>query len=186
MAKLLSAEILDVPLILENAIVNEGQIRFLLEFYLSDSSLQLERAIDLVRNNLPQSVQTLADLDIQLVVLFLQTLDEAVSQNQQRLQELRLEEMERVEDLKKLVRHADIECSEDFASDLEDFYQVSSTVDLYQQAMSHRQLEKGFDAELDGIRSEIDTTEKFIKMAEDGDKRIKKHLVDYLNSQQRP
>ena len=96
MAKLLSAEILDVPLILENAIVKEGQIRFLLEFYLSDTNLQLERAIDLVKNNLPQSVQTLADLDIQLVVLFLQTLDESLSQNKQRLQELRVEEAERV------------------------------------------------------------------------------------------
>ena len=53
MAKVLSAEILDVPLILENTIVKEGQIRFLLEFYLSDANLQLERAIDLVRNNLP-------------------------------------------------------------------------------------------------------------------------------------
>ena len=79
MAKVLSAEILDVPLILENTIVKEGQIRFLLEFYLSDANLQLERAIDLVRNNLPQSVQTLADLDIQLLVLFLQTLDESLS-----------------------------------------------------------------------------------------------------------
>ena len=170
---MLSAEILDVPLILENTIVKEGQIRFLLEFYLSDANLQLERAIDLVRNNLPQSVQTLADLDIQVLVLFLQTLDESLSQNKQRLIELRAEEAERAQDLQKLVRFSDIECSDDFASDLEDFYQVSSTVDLYQQAMSHRQLEKGFDAELDGIRSEIDTTETFIQKAEDGDKRIK-------------
>ena len=118
-------------------------------------------------------MQTLADLDIQLLVLFLQTLDESLSQNKQRLLELRAEEAERAQDLQKLVRYSDIECSDDFASDLEDFYQVSSTVDLYQQAMSHRQLEKGFDAELDGIRSEIDTTETFIQKAEDGDKRIK-------------
>ena len=166
--------------------MKEGQIRFLLEFYLSDTNLQLERAIDLVKNNLPQSVQTLADLDIQLVVLFLQTLDESLSQNKQRLQELRIEEAERVEDLQKLVRYSDIECSDDFASDLEDFYQVSSTVDLYQQAMSHRQLEKGFDADLDGIRSEIGTTETFVQKAEDGDLKIKKRLVEYLNSQQRP
>ena len=186
MAKVLSAEILDVPLILENAIVQEGQIRFLLEFYLTETNLQLERAIDLVRNNLPNSVETLADLDIQLLVLFLQTLDESLSQNGQRLKELREEEKERVEDLKKLVRHSDIECSEDFASDLEDFYLVSSTVELYQLAIGQRQLEKGFDAELDGIRSEIETTAAFLQKAKDGDLRIKKHLVDYLNSQQRP
>ena len=76
----------------------------------------------MVRNNLPQSVQTLAELDIQLVVLFLQTLDESLSQNRQRLRELKAEEAERVEDLQKLVRYSDIECSEDFGSDLEDFY----------------------------------------------------------------
>jgi len=51
--KALSSEILEVPDILEQTIVREGHIRYLLEFYLSDNNLQLEKAIDLMRNNLP-------------------------------------------------------------------------------------------------------------------------------------
>lgn len=49
---------------LEQEIVKEGHIKYLLEFYLSETNVQPEMALDMVLKNLPKSVQTLADLDL--------------------------------------------------------------------------------------------------------------------------
>lgn len=98
---------------------------------MSNHNLQLEKAVDLVRDNLPQSVKVLADIDLQLLVFFLTTLDDSKVQNVERLKELQKEERDRKDDLYKVHKHSDFECSEQFADDLSDFYGMDCTNSLY-------------------------------------------------------
>jgi len=80
---------------------------------------------------LPGSIQIIADLDIQLAVFFLKTLDDALDQNNQRLNDLLKEENNRINELMQNIKNADIDCTDDFATDLEEFYGVQSTINLY-------------------------------------------------------
>ena len=89
---------------------------------------------------------------------------------------------DRIRDLTIVSRHSDIDCTVDFASDIEEFFGVNSTLDLYNKALQQKYLEKGFDEDLDKIRADIETTESFITKADDADKRVKQELVAFLNT----
>ena len=151
---------------------------------MSNHNLQLEKAVDLVRDNLPQSVRVLADIDLQLLVFFLTTLDDSKVQNGERLKELQKEERDRKDDLYKVHKHSDFECSEQFADDLSDFYGMDCTNSLYQHAIKEKFNEKGFDEELDRILTDIKTTTNFLNKATDCESRAKSEIVSYLNSRQ--
>ncbi len=135
-----------------------------------------------MRKNSPHSVETLAVLDIQLVVFFLQTLDDALSQNRDSLNDLNEQLKQRIKDLEIISRNSDIECTGEFASDIEEYLGFNSTLDLFKKAMQQKYNEKGFDEDLDKIRADIETTENFISKAEDADNKVKKALVSFLNA----
>ena len=57
------------------ALISEGIDipRVLIEYHLSDNSLSIEKALDLFAKHLPQSAEEIVDLDIQLLVLLMDT-----------------------------------------------------------------------------------------------------------------
>jgi hypothetical protein len=67
--------------VLEKQIVNSGQAKFLLEFYLSEENFQLLKALNLVASH-PRFLEQIVDLDLQLLVYLLQQIDTGISQNE--------------------------------------------------------------------------------------------------------
>ena len=72
-AQALISEGLNIPRVLEEHLVRRGHIKFLIEYHLSDNSLSIEKALDLFAKHLPQSAEEIVDLDIQLLVLLMDT-----------------------------------------------------------------------------------------------------------------
>jgi hypothetical protein len=70
-----------LPALLQRQLIENGQLKFIVEYYLSEQTIDMEKVVDLISANLPQSIQEIADLDIQLAVLVLETFDDSLQQN---------------------------------------------------------------------------------------------------------
>ncbi len=68
---------MEIPEVLERQIITSGQSQALLEFYLSDENFQLLKALNLVSKN-AGVVQQIVDLDLQLIVYLMQTVDMSI------------------------------------------------------------------------------------------------------------
>lgn len=68
---------MEIPEVLERQIITSGQSLALLEFYLSDENFQLLKALNLVSKN-AGVVQQIVDLDLQLIVYLMQTVDMSI------------------------------------------------------------------------------------------------------------
>ena len=71
-------------------------------------------------------------------------------------------------------------CDEDFANDLEDFYNASRD-NIHNAIIDRRMHEDGFDKELDQIRKDFNTTQSYIKKLKQGKDTVAKQVVAYLN-----
>jgi hypothetical protein len=89
-------------------------------------------------------------------------------------------ERERIEDLMKINRGEMIICTEDFAQDLEEYFNAEKK-NIHNAIIERNISEEGFDKELDAIRKDIAVTEKFIKKVTEGLQKISAVLAQYLN-----
>ena len=89
-------------------------------------------------------------------------------------------EKERIEDLMKINRGEMIICTEDFAQDLEEYFNAEKK-NIHNAIIERNISEEGFDKELDAIRKDIAVTENFIKKVTEGLQKISAVLAQYLN-----
>ena len=120
-AKVLTSQTIEIPEILEQQIVASGQVKALLEFYLNNENFQLLKAVNLVVKN-AGVVEQIVDLDLQLVVYLMQTLDGGINANEEQLRYFKDNEKKRFDDVLTVHKSEKIVCDDDFANDLEDFF----------------------------------------------------------------
>jgi len=66
------------------------------------------------------------------------------------------------------VQNDDIKCSDSFAEDIEDFFGVEDTRQLFHISIKEKYQKKGIDQDLDNIREDIEITEVFLTKARAG------------------
>ena len=81
----------------------------------------MKKAIDLIINGGKQAVKVITEVDIQLLVFFLESLDESETANLDQLKDLKASQIERLDYLKDMRESTDIEISSDFENDLIDY-----------------------------------------------------------------
>lgn len=93
----------EIPEIIEQQIVASGQVKSLLEFYLSNENFQLLKAVNLVVKN-AGAVEQIADLDLQLIVYLMQMIDSGISSNEEQLRFFKESEKVRNQDVTTVKR----------------------------------------------------------------------------------
>ena len=110
----------------------------------------------------------------------MQIIDTGIKSNEEQVTYFKENEKQRIKDVLTVHKVKKIECDEDFAKDLEDFFNAERK-NIHNAIIAHRIEGQGFDQELDDIRKDIKTTEEFIYKLKKGKEIIAKQIVSYLN-----
>lgn len=85
-----------LPILVEERLKAANQHQVLLELYLSDSRLDLDKAVELAQNDPHGLTRALMDTDMQLLAFFLETLDQSIIDNSEQLAAIDANKAERL------------------------------------------------------------------------------------------
>ena len=88
LARNLIAMEVELPLKLEQVLVKDKHLQLVVEYYLNKKSFNFEKAFEIVWRHLPESVENIAETNLNTLALLLQILEEALDANRDNLRDL--------------------------------------------------------------------------------------------------
>ena len=169
-----------IPKILEEEIKRARQHQILLELYLSDNRMDFEKAIDLFLQDTPQTVRVLTEVDLQLLVFFLECCDESIKANNEQMAELVKNRNEKLKVLIMFKDTNDIVCTQEFEEDVFEYLGLSSKEQYDETYEDKLQNGRGLDGDLDIINEDIKQNETLTKRCQ----QVKTQIIALLKQGQ--